>query len=279
MNRVAGKAAKEGITSTTSVKGNRKATISDTTGQIVDLSEEKVYTLDINKKEYRVKTFDEIRKELREAAENAKKMQAEQEPGEKPEKEIEVDWDVKETGQKKQIAGYDTRQTILTITVREKGKTLEDGGGMVMTNDMWLGPRLPEMKEFSDFEMRYWKQLAQSTGSDTISPQLATQLFALFPLATKAMERMAKDADKLAGTPLETTMTIEGVKSAAEMTQPQQQSGGGGGLGGMLARKMMKKEPAKQRSTIMTSHTTLLEISKAVADADLAIPADFKLKK
>jgi hypothetical protein len=108
---------------------------------------------------------------------------------------------------------------------------------------------------------------------------VATQLFALFPLASKAMERMAKDADKLTGTPLESTMTIEGVKSPEQMTEPQQGGGGGGGIGGMLGRKIMKPKEQKPRSTIMTSHNVVLEVSKAVADTDLAVPADFKLKK
>ena len=42
-----GKGAKEGIESRTAVKGNRKATMSDNTGQIIDLGEEKIYDLDL----------------------------------------------------------------------------------------------------------------------------------------------------------------------------------------------------------------------------------------
>ncbi len=284
-NLFGGKAAKEGITTTAAVKGNRKATMSESTGQIIDLSEEKVYDLNVKKKEYTVKTFDQIRKEMRDAEERAKKQADKEEPGEKgepqkPQKEYEVDFDVKETGQKKQIAGYDTHQTIVTITVREKGKALEDSGGIVMTSDIWLGPRIPEMKELSDFDIRYWKQLQQGSGVTTMSPEQAAQLLALFPLVGKAMERMQKDGDKLAGTPLDTTMTFESVKSKEQMTQSQQQqSSGGGGIGGLLAKKMMKKDAPSQRSTIMTSHHQVLEVSKSVAASDLAIPADFKEKK
>src|SRR5262245_30831621 len=58
-----GKAAKEGIVSTAAVKGNRKATKNDNQGQIVDLGEEKVYTIDYKDKSYTVKTFDQIRDE------------------------------------------------------------------------------------------------------------------------------------------------------------------------------------------------------------------------
>src|SRR6476469_3888693 len=117
---------------TTAVKGNRKATLREATGQIVDLSEEKVYDLDMKKKTYTVTTFEELRRRMRESQEQAKK-EAEKEEGkpqpqeaQKPTKEFEIDFDVKDTGQKKQIAGYDAHETIVTITVREKGKTLEE---------------------------------------------------------------------------------------------------------------------------------------------------------
>jgi len=75
---------------------------------------------------------------MREAEEKAKQDAQKEQPGErqeekqkqeeKPQKEVEVDFDVKETGQKKQIAGYDTHESVMTITVREKGKTIEESG-------------------------------------------------------------------------------------------------------------------------------------------------------
>src|SRR5262245_823130 len=66
LNFFLGKAAKEGVVSSVALKGNRKASMGDSTGQIVDLSEEKVYDLDIKKKQYTVTTFDEIRRKMRE---------------------------------------------------------------------------------------------------------------------------------------------------------------------------------------------------------------------
>ena len=53
--------------STVAVKGNRKATLNDTTGQIIDLGEEKVYELDMKKKTYKVTTFAELRRRMEEA--------------------------------------------------------------------------------------------------------------------------------------------------------------------------------------------------------------------
>ncbi|NUR54076.1 MAG: hypothetical protein HOQ29_06500 [Acidobacteria bacterium] len=288
INIFGGKAAKEGIVGTTAVKGNRKATLNESTGQIVDLSEEKVYDLDMKKKTYTVMTFEEIRRRMREEAERAKqeadkaekegKEQPEPQP-EQPAKELDVDFDVKETGQKKQIAGYDTREVVLTATVREKGKTLEDGGGLVMTTNEWLGPVIPEMKELAEFELKYAKQLA---GPEAVAAaqQLAAAI-AMFPLMKDAMARMQKDSAKLQGTPLESTTVFEAVKSKEQLAQAQQQqsSGGSGGIGGMLARKMMKREEPKARGTIVTLHNEYLEVSKSVDASDLAIPPDFKQKK
>lgn len=280
-----GKAAKEGVNSTAAVKGNRKATLNDLTGQIIDLSEEKVYDLNVKRKEYTVRTFEQIRQKMREDAERAKQDAAKEEPAqkgepEKPQQDFEVDFDIKETGQKKQVAGYDTHETIVTITVREKGKALEDGGGMVMTVDTWLGPAIPELKELADFDMRYYKQLA-GPQMMTMSPEQAAQVMALYPMFGPAMQRLQKDGSKMSGTPLETVTKLESVKSADQMTQAQQssQSSGGGGISGILAKKMMKKEAPTQRATVFTSTRQVLEVSKSVAESDLAIPADFKEKK
>src|SRR5690349_8931999 len=56
-----GAASKDGVTNTVAVKGHRMATFNDQTGMIIDLSEEKIYNVDLKKKEYRVVTFAEMR--------------------------------------------------------------------------------------------------------------------------------------------------------------------------------------------------------------------------
>lgn len=284
-NFFGGKAAKEGVVSTVAVKGNRKASLNESTGQIIDLSEEKVYDLDMKKKTYEVTTFAELRRRMQEEREKAEKQAQEQqkeEKGEKPaepQKEYEVDFDVKETGQKKQLAGFDTHEVVMTIAVREKGKTLEESGGVVMTTNSWLTPQVAALKEISEFDQRYWKALQ---GPDTLgmsAAQLATVL-ATFPPVTKAMERMAKEGPKLQGTPIATTMTVESVKSKAQMTEPAENKGSGGGLGGMLARKMAKKDNnASPRAMIFTSEIEYQEIQTSVAPTDIELPAGFKEKK
>jgi hypothetical protein len=279
-----GKAARDGIVSTTAVKGNRKATVNENTGQIIDLGEEKVYDLDFKKKEYRVTTFEELRRRMKEAQEKARKdMEKEQErAGEKPDepvKEMEVDFDVKETGERRQLAGHDARQVIMTVTVREKARTLEEGGGLVMTSDAWLGPELAPLKELREFDMRYFTQLYGADPMGMAADQMA-MVMAMYPMLEQASERLAKESTKLQGTPLATMATFEVVRSKAQMEAASEQgSSGGGGIGGMLARKMMKKEAPRPRSTIFTTQHEFQDVSTTVAATDIEIPASFKEKK
>jgi hypothetical protein len=287
-NMFGGKAAREGIVSSTAVKGTRKITMNDSTGQIIDLGEEKIYDLDINKKTYQVTTFEQLRQRMREAREKAEKQASEQQGKEEkqpekgqPQKEYEVDFNVKETGQKKQLAGYDTREVIMTVTVREKGKTLEDGGGLVMNVDSWMGPQIPALKEVAEFDLKYWRQL-QGPDAMGMSPEQMATVIAMYPAFKQAADRLQKESPKLQGTPLATTTMVEGVKSKEEAAQQASESApkSVGGLGGMLARKMAKKDenanPA--RATIFTAEHEVQEVQTSVAASDLEIPAGFKQK-
>jgi len=44
---------------------------------------------------------------------------------------------------------------VVTVTVGEKGKTLNESGGLVMTTDLWNTTGAPSTKELADFDMRY----------------------------------------------------------------------------------------------------------------------------
>src|SRR6185369_4846899 len=110
VNFFAGKAAREGVVSTVAVKGDRKMTTNDKTAQLIDLAEEKVYQLDLSKKSYTVTTFADIRREMeearRKAAEQAQQAPREREQAAQPpdqNAQIEIDFDLKESGQKKAV--------------------------------------------------------------------------------------------------------------------------------------------------------------------------------
>ena len=295
MNLFGGKAASEGITSIVAVQGDRKATLSDTSGQIIDLSEEKIYDLDMKRKTYKVTTFAELRRQMEEAqkkaAENARKEQgAESQARDKNEKEMEVDFSVKATGQTKVINGFDTREVVMTITVREKGKTLEESGGIVLTGDTWLTPTIAAMKEISEFDQKYALKLAGPVVAGASAEQMAAAL-AMYPGMTQALAKMRAENVNMEGTPILTTVTIDAMKSAAQMAEQNKQSDSGsgsaasGGMGGMLggfAKKLAKKKPEdagdqKSSATFMTTTSEVLKVTTDVGTA-LALPAGFQQK-
>jgi len=284
VNVFGGSAAKDGVVSTVALKGNRLARLSDSAGQIIDLSEQKVYDLDMKKKEYKVTTFDELRRRLQEAKEKAEKDAKNQSAEEKSQveeagKQLEFDASVKETGQKKNIAGYDTRQVILTITGHEKGKKIEESGGFIMNNDMWLGPKVAALDEIGAFQLKY----VQAVYGEALQldPSQMAALSAMFPSFQKMAQQLQTESRKMQGTALFTTMTFEGMKSAEQMKAASSQESGGGGisgrLGGMLARKM--RGPTEQRSTILTTTLERLSVEPSASADDVAIPAGFKEKK
>jgi hypothetical protein len=299
MNLFGGKSAREGVTSTVAVKGDRKSTYGDNTGQIIDLQEEKVYDLDMRHKTYKVTTFDQLRQQMQEAQrkaeESAKKQsgkpEAQPQQQQEPQQQMQVDVDVKNTGATKTINGFDTHEVVTTITMHEKGKTIDESGGMILTSDAWLAPAIPQMKEIADFDRRYAEKLYGPTIAGASADQMAAAM-AMYPLLKDALGRMSTEGAKLDGTPIQSTVTIDSVKSADEMAQEKKQSeqddsvkpaGGLGGMFGGFAKRAIKKKEGgdtpQARATFMTVTNEVLKVATSVDAADLAVPAGFKENK
>jgi hypothetical protein len=280
MGMAGGAAAKDGLTSSVAVKGARKASLNEQTGQIVDLTEEKVYDIDFKKKEFRVTTFAQMREQIKKAQADAEKRAKDMPAEDRDEmaesgKEVEITVDVKETGEKKSIAGHSARQVILTVTAHEKGKTLDESGGMVLTNEVWVGPRIAALNEVGQFDQKFF--MAVYGDSLASMGQQFASLAAMYPSLQKLTAQMADKMKALDGTPLLTVQKTEVVKSAAAMTQ--QPAAPSGGLGGALARRMMGNKKPEQRSLLYTSTIETLSIDATATDADVAIPVGFKEKK
>ena len=295
VNLFGGKGAKEGTVSTVAVKGDRKATFNDTTGQIIDLGEEKVYELDMKKKTYKVATFAELRRRMEEAKARAEQNAQKEQPRDKAaepapkENNVEIDFDVKDTGQKKVVNGFDAHQVVMTVTVREKGKTLEENGGLVLTADEWLVPRIPAMKEVADFDIRYAQKLYGPMIAGASAQDMAAAA-ALYPMMAPAIAKMRAEGVKMDGTPVMTVLTFEAVQSAEQAAAEQKESkpsasGGLGGIAGGLMRRATQKKSAesdqnqKGRTRVMSSTTEILKVVTDVSAADVAVPAGFKENK
>ncbi|MDP3716633.1 MAG: hypothetical protein Q8T13_02585 [Acidobacteriota bacterium] len=295
VNMFGGKGAREGVTSTVAVKGDRKATMSDSTGQIIDLAEEKIYDLDLKKKTYKVTTFAELRQQLEEAKREAEKNAREQanEPEEPTEKdpnakEYEVDFEIKNTAETRTINGFDTTKSVITVTVREKGKTLDQSGGVVMVTDTWLTPNAPSTKELTDFDMRYAQKLYGPAVAGASAQDMAMAM-AMYPQIKPAFDKMQAEGGKLSGTAILTETKVEsvppGTANQAAAAPPPPEEPRKRGLGGMLGglKKMTqgaeKGSSTPARAVIMTTSVEMLKLTTDVDAASVALPAGFSQSK
>jgi hypothetical protein len=84
----------------------------------------------------------------------------------------------------------------LIITVREKGKKLEQSGGLQITTDMWMAPSIPAMKEIADFHMQYAQKLYGPMIAGA-SPQDMAAAMAIYPMLKPALEKMNAESTKI----------------------------------------------------------------------------------
>jgi hypothetical protein len=298
-NVFGGRSMREGVTSEVVVKGNRRVMRNGETAEVVDLDEEKIYTVDHAKKTYKVTTFAELRKQFEDAM---KEAQSESKPSENAKKdpdarEYEVVFDSKNTGAREEINGYNARQVIATVTVKEKGKKLEQSGGLVLTADLWMAPRIAAVREHEEFERRYIKKLWADTGMDLRS---MAALAALAPDMSKAMKKFQENLASMEGSAVRTVLTFETVpdprQKPSEDEEGEEEAASAANqavkaLGGFMNR--MRKKPAEEPAeetkapaattkggtVVFTSKTELLSASASASSGDVAIPEGYKLRK
>ena len=80
--------------------------------------------------------------------------------------------------------------------MREKGKTLNDSGGMVMTTDMWMTPNAPSTKDLVDFDMRYAQKLYGPMVVGASAQDMAMAM-AMYPQMKPALDKMRAEGGKM----------------------------------------------------------------------------------
>jgi hypothetical protein len=300
VNIFGGRGARDGVVTTVALKGNRMLRTTGDVGQLIDLGEEKIYEINFKDKSYSSMTFAELRQKMQEAAQKAQQQaaantDAQAKPNQQAQQpNVDIDFDVKETGQRKMINGFDTREVVMTIGVHEKGKTLDQAGGLVMTSSNWLTGNVAAYKEEADFERKFAEKIGLPTIVDAQQMAMAS---AMYPMLRDAMKKMQTESVNLSGTPVMQTTTVEAVADPSQTQQQQQAQAqpkeqpklpGLGGLAGRLGRKIANKDDqpaaaapaasAPNRSTFMTLQHELLKVDTTATDADVQIPAGFKQK-
>lgn len=305
MRMFGGSAARDGVTTETWLLGKKMLSITDgKTGQLIDLEEEVIYEIDYKARKYRRLTFAEYKEQMEKAQEAFAGLGGGQQPERRePAKEMEMDVDMNWTGDTAVKAGRDARHGILTVTMRQKDMTVEEGGGMVMKQDMWVVDGEDLRKEISEFYLEFSEKIGLWSLGGQPSAQ-SGMLANLNPMLKDLREKFRDAATEVGGTPVSNVVTITAYQDPnAPQAQRQEQqraepAGTGlGGLGGRLGSRLggfgrKKKQQQEQQSSqqksdrgaggpqdLMTTTSETHEISGDVPPEKVALPAGFKLRK
>ena len=234
------KQALQPITSTVLVKGNRMARINPDRTEIIDLDKETITGIDHRNKQYTVMTFEQMKQQIQEAQQRARREAKQQPAGESSEPPPQMNFKaaVKNTGATKNVAGLNASEAILTMVLEGTDQKTGQKGSMAMTNDMWMASEIPGYEEVRDFNRRMAMKLGVMLG-DALKPAMAS----MQPGSAEGMAEMMKEMSKLKGIPVQQIMrmgaTADGqpLPAASEAPLPPEPHGPQAPSAGEVAQK------------------------------------------
>ena len=290
MMKIAGvfsKQAREPIQSTIAVKGDMMVNRSATHASVIDLRSETITNIDLQKKQYSVTTFAEMKQALEQMQEKMQKANKDQQP------EMKFKVSANNTGKQKQVAGFEAKEMVLKMEMEGTDAKSGQTGSMVITTDMWIAPGVQGYAEVREFYRRMGEKLNWTPGGN---------MFAANPQVSQGMAEVYKEASKIDGVPVQQYITMGGagtVPADGSAPPPQQEkqqaappsvgSALGGALGGRFG--LGKKKPAdsskdqpaqsqgnsQSAGTLLEMTTEMSNFSAAPVDPSLfAVPSGFK---
>jgi hypothetical protein len=280
------------------------------TAEIVRLDQDKIYRLNINKKEYTETSFEQLREQLKKMSDQMNSADERRQPAAIDESKCE--WlppkaDVQKTGEKATIGGYEAERVTITATQPCKDKETGSICEVALVLDNWLSTSVAQSAE----EQKFAKAYAAKMGLDASASQdIAQRAQSLFSRYKGIWSEIATKMQGIKGYPVKNSFTLAlGGQQCKNSNAQQAQSsgdsdssgsaGGPGGLAGAMAGKLgglfhKKKDDAGATAAagkpaanavpvppgdvaLMTISSQLVSVSTNSAAADaFTVPADFK---
>jgi hypothetical protein len=271
--------------------------------EIVQLDQDKIYSLNTKKKTYTETTFAEQRAKMQEAMEAMNKGQASQQQATSGVDESECEWsdpksEVKRTGEKALIGGFQAERVTVTATQSCRNKKNGQVCDFGIALDQWLAPGFEASSEAQKYQLAYAEKLGLGAASSRDFAERAQSMFGRYKgiwseLGTKMAELNLK------GYAVKSSFGLGVGGPQCQSTQETQAQGGpqsppsiGGALGGALGGMFKKKQEQPQAAAappptmagglmpLMTMSTELVSISRdAVSPQSFEIPGDYKKTK
>jgi len=274
--------------------------------EIILLDEDKLYHLNINKKEYTEMTFEQMRQQMEAAMAKARAEQAKQKqeapPPDAQNVSVKFNIKVRNTGGSKDVAGMQASESILTMTMDATDQKSGQTGSLAITNDMYLAPEIPGYEEVRAFERRYAEKMGMMVNG-AINPRMLGMMQQ--PGAGDGLKQMVEELSKLKGVPvlqivrMGTTVDGTPLPAASEAPLPAgpppptagevaKQSASAAVMNslpfGGFGRKKKQEEPppaaapsGPSAAVLVESTTQYTNVSKAAVDpSQFAVPAGYK---
>jgi len=238
MMKIAGafsKQLREPVQTSVSIKGNRMVHSSKDHAQIIDLDSETITEVNFQKKQYSVMTFAEMTQAMEQALQRGQARKSESQPSETT---TELKVDIKETGQRKQVAGYDAKEMIMTMEMAATDQKTGNKGSMLVTNDMWIAPTVAGYDEVREFHKKMAAKMAWTPAGSAMMASGGADV-------GRAMAGMAKEMAKLDG------ITVLSVMKMTPTADGQPASGAAGSEGQAAAQPSRPKPEAPSISSVL----------------------------
>jgi hypothetical protein len=270
---------------------------------VIDLDSETITNIDFQKKTYSVMTFAEMAQAMEQA------MQQMKDGNKKNDVNADFKVDLKSTGQTRQVAGFEAKEMVMTMQMDAVDEKTGKKGGMQVTSNMWIAPKVTGYDEIREFHKKMATKLAWTPGASSMMSGRSD--------IARGMAGVYKEAAKLDGMPvlqvMKMTPTVDGQavtaqssgsegQTSSQQSRPKQESpslsgalagrlGGFGGFGRKKKQDQPKEEPKQDtdQSSSAAAPTgdasgTLIEMttemsgfsSSPVDPSKFSVPAGFK---
>lgn len=150
---------------------------------IVNLDQDRIYNVDVKKKQYTETSFADLRAQMQQAM---AQLEAASGGGGIPSAvdDSQCDWsksraDIKK-GSKATIAGFDTQQHTITATQTCTDRKTKQTCDVGLVFDLWVAPKVPGADEQNKYYMAYAQKMGLTTGMNKDLYQRAETMFARY---------------------------------------------------------------------------------------------------
>jgi hypothetical protein len=234
---------------------------------ITRLDKELIWSINVLEKTYAQMTFDQVRKMM------GKGMVEEEEA---PEEEMEAKFklDVKKSGQKKKIGGYDCDEFVITMVSEGKDAMSGEAQEFEVQTHLWISPDVKGYDQIENFQ----RKMAEKMGWEGMYAPGLTQALTQYGMET---EELTKKLKEIKGFPM---LTVIKVKTAGEETtegeaekEKSEQKEAMEKAMKMLGKKMKEAEEPEEKGVLYTMTTEVTDIQvKEVADSEFELPEGLK---